>query len=611
MYATCCQCNVGKPPLGDRCTNSIFSVAAKKAPSTKPQQPEHTTHISSNMSSPSNSEVSLPTEEPAPTAPAPTAPDPPKQHGRLDLKNPKRSAENTLAREELTHFFSEENEDWRPYAGQFLTKAEFQSQSKEYFADHGIAVRSLSCNQTRVTQNCTFCQALLLEAKVPTQEKLAKEKKALKEDQFNQPTYTAQKRKVMRTKLRTFRLSPPSFQHNKECALFKSSVLQKKVDGVHLFDVPASFYTNPDLISLAEDYSQAKPFHHSYDLIAALPGQGEQDKDRYFTSFFVQDQISQVPGLRELETLEEKKNVLDLYKAYCQEKNLSLDGLDGDITPAITEQMTEHFEKEVSTINTTESICELIKANNFTVVIQRTKATSPNSKLTIPGILSTATIPLAPVSFLDMCRHASIRRRMAGAILPFERWTHQQEMLTQIVNPEHGVKADSERVSLIRFLYQKITHPKEKAPFATQYSRIMFDIHKFLCYDCGLEAELLGPTINSRNTLERNPKLSKIQLSIAGFLKGGTQAQSAHRDVKGMNSAEPKPLSGSILVVLKGTRRLQIRGTVHTLSPGQAVWFDGDVVHNGMDNEPISLALHMHIDDNSFFRVAYDFDLAD
>jgi quercetin dioxygenase-like cupin family protein len=85
--------------------------------------------------------------------------------------------------------------------------------------------------------------------------------------------------------------------------------------------------------------------------------------------------------------------------------------------------------------------------------------------------------------------------------------------------------------------------------------------------------------------------------------------QTAHRDVTGMNSKDPKPQSGSILAVLKGIRRLKIRDTVYTLSPGQAIWFDGDVLHNGMDNPPDSLALQMHIDDKSFFRVAYDFDL--
>jgi hypothetical protein len=263
----------------------------------------------------------------------------------------------------------------------------------------------------------------------------------------------------------------------------------------------------------------------------------------------------------------------------------------------------------VATINSSENIYTLIQQNNFSDVVKKAKDASTNSKITVSAILTSVTIPQAPESFMDMCRNASMRRRMAGAILPFEKWK-SQEMYTQLVVPEHGVKADSERISLFCFLYQRIL-AKNKVEFAEQYSRIMFDLHMFLCCNCGLQVKLLGPTINTRNNLERLPKHAELQLSIAGFLKGGlvVLVQTTPCDVKGMNYKDPKPQSGSILSVLKGVRCLKIRDTVYTLSPGQAVWFDGNVLHNGMDNPPDSLALHMHIDDKSFFRVAYDFDL--
>jgi hypothetical protein len=361
-------------------------------------------------------------------------------------------------------------------------------------------------------------------------------------------------------------------------------------------------------MNLAEAYSKQPPYNNSYDLILPLTGQGAADKDRYFTSFFVQDQPSQDSGVRELETLDQNNHVISLYKAYCQEHKLNIAGLDGPITEDMTQRMTTHFESEVETINSSENIHTLIEQNNFSNVIKVAKHASTNSKITVSDILTKVTIPQAPVSFMDICCNASMRRRMAGFILPFEIWSHSQEMLSQLVVPEHGVKSDSERISLIRFLYQSITGQK-KSKFAEQYSRIMFDLYMFLCYDCGLQLKVLGPASNSRNQLQPLPKMAELQLSIAGFLKGGLDVQTAHRDVTGMNSKDPKPQSGSILAVLKGIRRLKIRDTVYTLSPGQAIWFDGDVLHNGMDNPPDSLALHMHIDDKSFFRVAYDFDL--
>jgi quercetin dioxygenase-like cupin family protein len=103
-----------------------------------------------------------------------------------------------------------------------------------------------------------------------------------------------------------------------------------------------------------------------------------------------------------------------------------------------------------------------------------------------------------------------------------------------------------------------------------------------------------------------------LQLNIAGFLKGGKSLQTAHRNVRGgMYSApEPKPKSSSIIAVLKGIRQLQICGTVYQLHPGMAIWFNGNIIHNGMDNPEDSLALHtMHVDDKHFHRVAYDLDL--
>ena len=181
--------------------------------------------------------------------------------------------------------------------------------------------------------------------------------------------------------------------------------------------------------------------------------------------------------------------------------------------------------------------------------------------------------------------------------------------MTQLVAPEDGVTADSERISLIRFLYQR--SQTSASQFAAEYSSIMFALHMFLCFDCGLEDHILGPLRSKRFPVERSSNKADLQLSIAGFLKGGKTPQTPHRDVRGMFKAPtPKPKSGSILTVLEGTRQLKIWDSVIELSPGMAIWFDGDVIHNGMDNPEGSLALHMHIDDTNFYRVPYDLDLA-
>jgi hypothetical protein len=495
---------------------------------------------------------------------------------------------------------------WLPYRGEYFSKVEIQTHTKQFFLRIGFPTKIATCTNTHIIQVCAHCKAHLLEAKQPTIYQLNIEKKTHEDDSINQPSWADIQKKVKKNSSKTFRISHLSFQHNANCVLFKTSVIQKKVEGVYMFDVSPAFYLNKVLLDLAEEYSKEDPFTHSYDQISPMPGLGVQDNHRYFTSIFVQAQTTYSPGVRERDTDSQQDFALSLYKKYCEEKGHQFDGL---ATVAIKENMKLEFEGLVQEMNVSENIWGLIVNNSYTKVVKKAKVKEGKNFVSVKHLLNQATIPQAPVTFQDMCRYASLHRRMAGLILPFERWSAAFEMKSLLVIPEEGVKADSERVSLIRFLYQRSQNAT--AQFAEKYSAIMFALHMFLCYDCGLEVNILGPKASIRSPFQRSVNGADMQMNIAGFLKGGKTQQSAHRDVKGMSSApHPKPKSGSILVVLKGTRRLQIRDTVYELKPGMAVWFDGDVVHNGMDNQEGSLALHLHVDDKSYYRVAYDLDLA-
>jgi hypothetical protein len=541
--------------------------------------------------------------------------------GKLDLKNPKFSEKTRKLRQKCHKLYETKQPGqptlhWVPYRDRLISKVEFQEQAKKFLLDIKIPSVNGPCTNTRVVLLCKFCQAVLLEAKIIKTARLEREKMLHQNDIINRRKWNDLDKKNKKGSTigapKTFRLSPPSFQHKPGCSLYKFSVHQQKIEGVHVFSVSEDLYHNDDLLKLAQEYLDEGPFQNSTDKIEPMEGKGAKDNHRYFTSIFVQDQFKFDAGIRERESQVHNRFVISLYKDYCQEHGRSIVGLDEDVelTESLQEKMDSDFEDVVKSMNLKENAWGLVSKNTFVKVIDRAKNQANNSKKSrktlIQEVFQNETIPQKAPKFIDMCRYASMRRRMSGIVLPFEDWT-PMELNTQLVHPEDGVKADSERVSLIRFLYPRIDSAPVK--FAAIYSRIMFSIHKFLCYDCGLEDNILGPKRCARNTLEREPKTADSQMSVAGFLKGGKSEQTAHRDVAGMSAQNPKPKSGSIIAVLKGTRRIKIRDTIYELIPGQAIWFDGDVKHNGMDNTDGSLALHIHVDDNNFYRVAYDLDV--
>jgi hypothetical protein len=234
------------------------------------------------------------------------------------FRNPKRSEENKEERETCRKLYSpdpklyapkqkadqdaipeEENTQestWLPYCGAFYTKLQIQTHATKFFHKLGVPAVVGYVTSDAIRIDCLNCKARLLYAKKPSDSQMAKDKKHHEEDSGRRVAWEELQKKVKESKDQNFRLSAPSFQHLPTCSLFISSILERKHEGVLIFDVSPAFYLHKDLLFLAEEYGKEDPYTHSYDQILPMPGKGETDNERYFVSFFVRLRYRTVLG---------------------------------------------------------------------------------------------------------------------------------------------------------------------------------------------------------------------------------------------------------------------------------------------------------------------------
>jgi hypothetical protein len=146
---------------------------------------------------------------------------------------------------------------WLSYQDRYISnKVEFQEQAKKFL--HNLNIQSVAgnCTVTRVVQLCKLCDAVLLEAKKPSPQRLLRDKKHNDDKFFNRRTWEDIVEKNKKTASigasKDFRLSSPFFQQKPGCSFYMFSVLNLKIKGVHHFQVSEDLYLNQDLLDLAQ-----------------------------------------------------------------------------------------------------------------------------------------------------------------------------------------------------------------------------------------------------------------------------------------------------------------------------------------------------------------------